>query len=537
MQIELGLLGAVALMGIAVQFRILQVLQRKLREIAAEQRKRDEEAETHAAERFAVVLKEREDWEKDHPTLKHGRNLSGHSNMPLMKDRDGSTSPTTDEHNSAFTLVNGHRSRYQSGVSEFLAAPPPDEEIRRTVRSLQSPGALPMLDLGLGIQEDVPHDFITQQTNSAPKKDLLIAQPDELKRKEELLAEIQTIRRSIEALKSEAPSRNPSLASGTALLPSTSHLRPPRETDPRTRTRSMELHTLSSLPQLGESISRPTSAPLRDNDWDTYVHDRKLLQPPSGVTQPIATSRLSVPPAVAEALSERQRRESALERGEIGVESNSDDVPVASLLRLHKKNNSATIPVSILPPKPVAVVSPSPQRPPRSRMRTFEELSQRHREKMRDMQAPLSRLEKEHADIEAARIRWERSRALEKEAVTKRQAEKAAQMKEAEKKRKSDDEPDRGARRSMALKDGHHSRSLSADKLATLGSASKRLSMLRVEDWQKYQHDLEAGVRNERVPSNPQRETAAIPFPEDPRHRDTMNFERRKSSYSRDPPN
>ena len=45
MQIELGLTGAVALMGIAVQLRILKVLQKKLHEIAQEERKQDEEAE------------------------------------------------------------------------------------------------------------------------------------------------------------------------------------------------------------------------------------------------------------------------------------------------------------------------------------------------------------------------------------------------------------------------------------------------------------------------------------------------------------
>ncbi len=38
-QIELGLLGAVALMGAAVQLRILSVLQHKLKEISLEQQK------------------------------------------------------------------------------------------------------------------------------------------------------------------------------------------------------------------------------------------------------------------------------------------------------------------------------------------------------------------------------------------------------------------------------------------------------------------------------------------------------------------
>ena len=116
MQIELGLMAAVALMGIAVQLRILTVLQRKLREIAEEQRKWDEEAETEAANRFAGVLKEQDHWEKAYAAPRHSRNISGNSMMPLMKDQDCSTSPTTDEQHSTFTL----RQRTSSALPIWL---------------------------------------------------------------------------------------------------------------------------------------------------------------------------------------------------------------------------------------------------------------------------------------------------------------------------------------------------------------------------------------------------------------------------------
>ena len=52
MQIELGLIGAVALMGVAVQLRIFHVLQQKLKDIAAEQKRRKQQDEAKAAERF-----------------------------------------------------------------------------------------------------------------------------------------------------------------------------------------------------------------------------------------------------------------------------------------------------------------------------------------------------------------------------------------------------------------------------------------------------------------------------------------------------
>jgi multidrug resistance efflux pump len=106
---------------------------------------------------------------------------------------------------------------------------------------------------------------------------------------------------------------------------------------------------------------------------------------------------------------------------------------------------------------------------------------------MKDMQAPLTQAEKEHAELEAARQRWERAKALEKEAVTRRQAEKAAALA----KKKKTGSPEFGD-----IPQTHrHSRSLSADKLANQGMSSKRLSTLKVEDWQRYQQDAEMGVK------------------------------------------
>jgi len=74
MQIELGLIAAVALMGAAVQLRIMKVLRRKLREIAEETRRQGEVAELEAATRFGDLDTEREAWESEHPTLsRHGK--------------------------------------------------------------------------------------------------------------------------------------------------------------------------------------------------------------------------------------------------------------------------------------------------------------------------------------------------------------------------------------------------------------------------------------------------------------------------------
>ena len=542
MQIELGLIGAVALMGIAVQFRILKVLQKKLREIAEEMKKKDEEDELAAARTFRDVDEDRYKWES-----RHGRQDSSTlSSVPFMKDKEDSPSPKLD----------GSRPRHISGMSDFKVAPPSDEDLKRAsrfaktpvaltaldvgqtaqkvvppsddepkqaLRFAQTPGVLPALDLGQGIQEDVPFTFMAKpqpQPHSTVSAEL-----EEFKRKEELLAEIQNIRRSIEVLKSETPvssssepSCRPSFASrrtlsvdaGT-LLP-TSHSRPPRSVDPRARVHSMELSALADSTSAG-SIVRPTSVPLPD--WDNYIQERKLLQPPAGVTAPIvtATQRMPLSPAVQDALTRRKRRESTLGLPAPSSTS-SEDTPLVKVVQ--QKSD-----VVILPPRRSTgpIIAPTPRVPPSTRTRTFEELNERHREKLRDMQAPLTQAEKEHAELEAARQRWERSKALEKEAVTRRQAEKAAAL---EKRKKSGNSPDEHEGR-PPLKEhrsNRHSRSLSADKLANFGtSSSRRLSTLKVEDWQRYQQDAEMGIKADQTGGGGSRDSRKInkgvPFPKD----------------------
>ena len=649
MEIELGLIGAVALMGGAVQLRILRVLQRKLKEIAEEQRRRDEEAELNVSDRFAELAKEKEEWENDHPSLgTHVRSGSAYSGTPLMKEFP--TSGSNEGRSSTFTLVGG-RARRASGVSDFMAAPMPDEEVKRTTRSGQTPGSiLPNLDLGIGIQDDVPAGFIADTEPNIGKeareaqRAKISAELGELARKEELLAEIQTIRRSIDALRTETPgpdsddsrSRKVSLTSRRTLsydldnaITPRPHTRPPRQPDPRGRALSMELSKLIDAPPLGASISRPTSVPLpKDDDWDAYVRDRKLLQPPSGVTAPIPTTPVSatmpnaqrppMPPAVTEALVHRKHRESMLEvSGNDSTPISDEDIPIAATLagiprtqakksqvhttsaiptvllqppghapvfeqppsntvphiltRARPTKNSTeanpNIPI-VLPPtrllKPAAqdiasnvpyilprgtVVAPVPQKAEPPRVATFEELEERHRQKMRGLQNPITQAEKESADLAAAKSRWERSMAIEREVVSRRQAEKVAEREREEKaKRKSDDGLGKRGTMNDAGKSGDRgpsSNTLNAGKLATIGgaanasSSSKRQSMLRVEDWQRHQYDIELGVRPDprgtrrdpRMPAN-----ATVPFPGQSRTRDGAGDGRRSSGILRDPP-
>ncbi|KAN0125067.1 protein of unknown function (DUF4203) domain containing protein [Russula decolorans] len=559
MEIEIGLIGAVWLMGIAVQLRVLQVLQRKLKEITEEQKRRDRLNEAKNAERFSRLEQEKADWEREHTGLgKHDRTDSEFSGTTLHRGGDSSM-PRADDPNF------GTRPRRSSCLSEFLAAGAPEEELKRAaMKNPQSPGVLPVLDLGSDIKDDVPRAFVSGETGKASPS----AKPEDLKVRNELLQEIQTIRRSIDVLKSETPqpssgssSRQPSLASHARTLSydlnstvlSPSHQRPPRQPDPRARIQSMDFSTLDA--HVGHSIGRPTSAPLRDDDWDSYLRDRKLVQPPSGVSAPIATTpvpvvvptpRVPVPTAVQDALLHRQMRESVLDSN--AVEGDEADSPTsltnhdagrASSKFHHRRTASSPLSSSYMPPTilpPRKTTSPPTQQP---RTVTYEELTERHREKLRELQAPLTNAEKQQAEVDAAKSRWERSKAAERQAVTKRQARAAAaQAKESRRHRSEDTTQERdnmnrepSSRRNSAIR---HSRSRSADKLGTTPSSvarqsSARMSMLKVEDWQRYQ--TEQG----QSPSSPTPRNSGVPFPDSKGHE--RRSSRRSPGLPREPPN
>ena len=545
MQIELGMMGAVSIMGMAVQFQILKILTRKMKEIEAERKRQDQVAEARAADRFKELDSEKDEWERLHPTMpKHGRADSNISGQPLLAF-DGMPSGDPDSPGGT------PRPRYQSGLSEFMAAPTPSEELQRAAsRQLQTPGALPTLDLGDDIEANVPDTFIAKDDSggSRTSRPLTPAAQEDLKQRDTLLSEIQTIRRSIELLRTETPgpssssdSRHPSMSrtisqdyTGYANTPAPAHLRPPRERDPRARVQSMELRSLSYAADAGASIGRPTSAPLRD-DWDMYLHERKLLQPPSGVTAPIPTTSINPPPvspAVMEALKDRQRRESALSmnpRAATPSNHSSEDLPLA-LRPQHKKSNShgSNVPVTILPPKR-AIAQPTPKNVEVSpRVKTFEELVERHREKLHELQAPITQAQKEQADVAAARTRWEKAKTAEKAAVEKRQAEKEQAARERARKAGGGVSPTDDGRK-------QHRRTLSADVLATIPGAqasSRRMSALKVEDWQRTQQDAEAAPArpsHARQGSSMSRRQSGVPFPDSSRDR------RRMSTAPRDP--
>ena len=512
MQIELGLMAAVALMGIALQLRILKLLQRKLKEISEMQKKQDEEEEHRAAQRFASLDMEKQEWEAQRKSvLHHGRNESDLSGIALLEEGKSST-PGTPQPDDYTTLVGGQRPRYQSGVSDLMS-----DEGRRS----QSPGAIPALDLGKGIEGTVPQDYLADSKEFSRIE-------EEVRTREKLRQEIEDIRKSIIYLEDVTPTRSnrPSLASRTDLVG--------YRDGSRSRTNSLELGAMMRSSSIG--ATRPKSAPIPE-DWDAYVRDRKLLQPPSGPSVPIQTSpppmtqRASMSLALLDAVANRQKIESMfgvkpsvpVVEGSSGhlhqpVPQHSQDtedtplaliVPKPSNRTSHMRSRSVGPPVAILPPQKASHHHPIQEEEAPPRVATYEELAERHQRKIRDIQAPLTRAEREAAEVGDARRRWERAKALEKEAVTKRQADMAAALAREKKKKKKEQKSGSGSGPELVTDKGNDGqmRSLSADKLGTLPGGShnpnsKRMSVMKVEDWKRSQQAPpdETGVRKEPVP-------------------------------------
>jgi len=534
MQIELGLMVAVSLMGIAVQLRVLKLLQRKLKEISEMQKKQDEEEERRAADRFASLDMEKQEWETQRKSiLHHGRNDSDFSATGLLAEGKGSA-PSTPQQEDHTTLVGGQRPRYQSGLSEFMT-----DGGRRS----QSPGAIPALDLGNGIEGTVPRDYL------ADSKEINRIE-EEIRAKEKLRQEIEDIRKSIVYLEDATPTRSdrPSPTSRADLIG--------HQDVNRSRTNSLEVGAMMRTSSAG--VTRPKSAPIPE-DWDAYVRDRKLLQPPSGVSPPIVTSqppmtqRASMSSALLDAVANRQRMESML-----GVKSNiptegssghpqhsqdSEDIPLGlgpppntkSLnSRSHMRSKSAGPPLTILPPQKASPHRASQEEKTPQRVATYEELDERHQRKIRDMQAPLTKAEREAAELGDAKRRWERAKALEKEAVTKRQADMAAAFAREEKKKKKEQRSGSGSGLELVPDEekDQHTRSLSADKLGTLPGGSinpnsKRISVMKVEDWKRSQ--LEQASPDD----TSARKRDPVPFPQNT----PANHRKSGSGYLvRDPP-
>ncbi|KAG9020339.1 hypothetical protein FS837_008307 [Tulasnella sp. UAMH 9824] len=208
--------------------------------------------------------------------------------------------------------------------------------------------------------------------------------------------------------------------------------------------------------------------------WDQYTKDRSLFTPPSGITAAVPASNYVVPvsPAVQDALERRMAREAALESGEVrppqpiaraasprisgdynrqSVAFPKDGVVRSSSQRYpqlqqpptdrdetaHRRQASGSTNVVVVPnpPKPKThkkTGSASPPITPPPRVVTAGELDERHRQRMKALQRPITEREAEQAKLDEARARWDNSRRIERIVM---------ERKEREQRRASNDQP------------------------------------------------------------------------------------------------
>lgn len=435
MQIELGLIAAVTMMGGAVQLRLLSLLKKRLREIDNEQRKREEDAEIAAADRLGAFDEQLDEWEK-----RHGNQTGSAKEV----SSSGGLTPTATAHegrpSSQFSLMGGPKSATIPGTrnGDYFAVPlqsPKTAEHSTAGISgrPQSIGVLPVLDLGTddlaGGAGGVKRDSIARMEDSIKANEDTSA----ARRREELRAEIEALKKNISELKSEGISSTIGRPSSTLMVDTLS-----------SRPRSVSFDALKSTP------------PPQETEWDKYIRERKLFTPPSGVTPPIPSGTINgrpmtvmLPDAVAEAVEMRKRRESMLEMGKLeeavaagsNFQKHSRTRTISNGTQLdlsggsssegqrdrpsHSRHPSQGLP-AILPPRKSMSPSRGADAAARPRVKTYEEMQERHRQKMRALQEPLRRAEAELAELEAAKSRWERSIQVERQVMERREAERRA---------------------------------------------------------------------------------------------------------------
>ncbi|KAG8852277.1 hypothetical protein FRB91_006717 [Serendipita sp. 411] len=529
MQIELGMIGAVALMGMAVQARVLVALQARLREINAEQDRRNAEIEAKSAVRLQQIDRELEEWEQDHG--KRG-GIRG-AKIPDDLEASRTQSPESHRASSQFSIFKGTKAKDRSSVTMADAAAANSQAPK------EATPASPKLNLDLGgsVERALPENMLDSTVAAGRLSDEEKQNPD-IQRNIQLLDEIQGIRAAINSIKSDGPPMDvSSVAQNTRRSFTLSDPKPIEMTSTRRTVGTGPRVHLQSTP------ARPTSTPAL-SEWDEYVKNRTLFQPPSGVSQPITPvpvqinrpHSITMPAAVAQALDQRQTKERAYESGgpaaylgavnhPPGLGSGSrpasthlnlnggantpvddDDIPLARQRRDSAGANSmlqgserkrATSQVIVLPP---AKSSPS-RTPDQPVFKSFEQLSSRHREKMRELQEPISKKESEQAQIDAARQRWERSKAIERNVMSQKEQEK-------------------GRNRNSLMPEPRtstHSRSHSA---FGIGSNTVRpSSTAKVQDWQRYQETVHVDSGNRKdgdsspLTGSRPRSKSPLPFP------------------------
>ncbi|ORX40061.1 hypothetical protein BD324DRAFT_254203 [Kockovaella imperatae] len=457
MQIELGILAAIVLVGAAIQTRVLNILQKRMRKIKEEEEAQIEAEEiSRAAERFKNVDAELEEWEE-----KHGKNSSkstGESTIALPELEKGDLDDTplgllpASHHNS------GPSTAWNS-VEEFVSAPEEDlqnklklledvkkarESIRGSLDNLNRASSRISMDatrsrrVSTASTQVLGEPSMPGMTRHGSSASLLdrprpgsqcaedeVATSHLMARNRSSGSVLDRPRPGSQMTMDFDPSSIPRIQSSSSLLE--------RSACPKTLAiaeKPIQPRTTASQPSRPVSVAQsiPMTSPSASStshqtDWERYKSTRsiqtvgdhrtsisadygKLSRPPSNIAASKAEfDRMAMPPPSAPL----RRSASAQPQGDREM-LNTDWAP-------GQITGSAT-----LPSRPSAMTMP--------RTMTYEQLSERHRKRISELQNPVTSAMTQEVQAAEARSRWEKHQKAEREEMKRREAEKRESLRD-----------------------------------------------------------------------------------------------------------
>ncbi|KIR68578.1 hypothetical protein I312_100331 [Cryptococcus bacillisporus CA1280] len=523
MIIELGILGAVVLIGAAIQFRVVGMLQKRLNQLRDEEEARIEEEEiSKAAERFKNVGAELVEWEK-----KHGGNPVSESGLDGT-EKSGSAGEASFPSEPYAISFKGNRSSVLLPQLEFKASQEPEILNKRASSSLSLLGhdtspqmrrssslSLPRIasDLGegfenlnsytptnsmfLGIEELKPEEpFIGVGRDSSDLE-------SKLKLLEEIKKARESVQGSLELLRSRTPSGTQSVAGpSSAVIPAELE-----EMQRRHSSVSTKLLDEAKAQSVSGTSNRPpfqthmTEAPPQHSEWDMYVAERKIISPlaspsPNSAFLSVDPQCTTIPVSVAKGIGSRRERTMSM------LETKVSDFGPAQQEQKHGtfpgRSSVAYVPdmerresvthhdylESGIPSRPLAANRPrmsysgptrivsasnlhpasaAPYRSSAAKIMSIEELAERHRQRLSKMQQPVTSKLKESEQIEEARKEWEKQRAREKDEMRRRETERGRE-----------NEDSQGKTREVVRRTDQWRRSIVVDPELQVGGERKR---------------------------------------------------------------
>ncbi|EIW66783.1 hypothetical protein TREMEDRAFT_65185 [Tremella mesenterica DSM 1558] len=451
MMIELGVLAAIFIMGGAIQFPLLNILQRRLKQMREEEEARIEAEEvTKAAERFKNLGNEMSQWEEKHG---HGTSNSvstgisprsptpgtpGYENgtLPRLSFVDpGSGSGRSGRAESTLSLLRPSPASARTSTYEALALDSPTTSTPILQHNSQAPSISKFEGL-----EGLLSDSTSPVTPPNNKSTILI--DEDLANKMRLLEEVKKAREEVKKAREEVHSSLERTRTVTPTPSLLSHLDPSRE---GARTPMTPLN-MGLNPSSASSAEMGMNSGRRFSNASSMVLDRESSTPNTNMIQGY------VPLNPGLGMDDRRGRTKSMHEIS-GLESgwNKDDREgrrsMADLTRplstdqsirygqhqgqkneIGERRSTYHEPSShnqhIVTGSAASILHPTQSKPRPQRSMTFEELAERHRKRLSSLQEPVTAKMREEVQAAEARMKWEAQKKREKAEMLRKEKEK-----------------------------------------------------------------------------------------------------------------